>query len=176
MSQLLCEQVVGRGLRRMDYEPREDGRFTEEVAMVFGVPFEVVPFKAGAGGGGVRQDRKHVRALPNRADMEIQFPRLEGYTQAIRNRIRVDWSRIARIRLDPFNIPPEVDMKAGLINNQGRPSLSGPGPRREVTLREFREKHRLQELIFELAGALARDYANQPKCEALAVCHGEASC
>ena len=45
MSQLLCEQVVGRGLRRASYEVGEDGKLTEEVAKVFGVPFEVIPFK-----------------------------------------------------------------------------------------------------------------------------------
>jgi len=43
MSQLLCEQVVGRGLRRASYELDEKtGKFTEEVATVFGVPFEVI--------------------------------------------------------------------------------------------------------------------------------------
>ena len=46
MSQLLCEQVVGRGLRRINYELGPDGKLTEEVAKVFGVPFEVIPFKA----------------------------------------------------------------------------------------------------------------------------------
>ena len=45
MSQLLCEQVVGRGLRRASYEVGEDGKLTEEVAKVFGVPFEIIPFK-----------------------------------------------------------------------------------------------------------------------------------
>jgi len=43
MSQLLCEQVVGRGLRRREYEVGENGLMTEEVAKVFGVPFQVVP-------------------------------------------------------------------------------------------------------------------------------------
>ena len=47
MSQLLCEQVVGRGLRRASYDLDDDtGLFTEEVAKVLGVPFEVIPFKA----------------------------------------------------------------------------------------------------------------------------------
>jgi type III restriction enzyme len=46
MSQLLCEQVVGRGLRRTNYTDfDEDGKLSEEVAKVFGVPFEVIPFK-----------------------------------------------------------------------------------------------------------------------------------
>ncbi len=40
MSQLLCEQVVGRGLRRMNYQVDEDGKFSEEVAKIFGVPSE----------------------------------------------------------------------------------------------------------------------------------------
>jgi len=43
MSQLLCEQVVGRGLRRSSYEVGEDGKLTEEVAKVFGLPFEIIP-------------------------------------------------------------------------------------------------------------------------------------
>src|SRR5438477_1309777 len=50
MSQLLCEQVVGRGLRRRSYEVDDNGRFREEIAKVFGVPFEVIPFKANTQG------------------------------------------------------------------------------------------------------------------------------
>jgi type III restriction enzyme len=65
MSQLLCEQVVGRGLRRANYEPGENGLMTEEVAKVFGVPFEVVPFKANPGGRPPPPPKRyHVRALP----------------------------------------------------------------------------------------------------------------
>ena len=45
MSQLLCEQVVGRALRRATYAVEENGLLSEEIAQVFGVPFEVVPFK-----------------------------------------------------------------------------------------------------------------------------------
>jgi hypothetical protein len=57
MSQLLCEQVVGRGLRRTNYTDfDDDGKLVEEVAKVFGVPFEVIPFKeTGSGGGGARR-------------------------------------------------------------------------------------------------------------------------
>ena len=51
MSQLLCEQVVGRGLRRSSYEVGDDGKLTEEVAKVFGVPFEIIPFKENSEGG-----------------------------------------------------------------------------------------------------------------------------
>src|SRR5215210_6847411 len=49
MSQLLCEQVVGRGLRRVSYDVGEDGLMREEIAQILGVPFEVVPFKQRTG-------------------------------------------------------------------------------------------------------------------------------
>src|SRR5690606_36683171 len=63
-SQLLCEQVVGRGLRRASYAVDEKGFLNEEVATIFGVPFQVVPFKATGGTSDKPvQKKKHVRAL-----------------------------------------------------------------------------------------------------------------
>jgi len=166
MSQLLCEQVVGRGLRRRSYEVDDNGKFTEEVAKVFGVPFEVIPFKANTQGPPVEPPkRKHVHAMPSRSLYEIQFPRVEGYTQAIRNRIVVDWQTVAPLVIDPMQIPPEVQVKAALPNNQGRPTLIGPGKLEDVTLNPYRCGVRLQELIFDLAGSLTRDYVGQQSCE-----------
>jgi len=166
MSQLLCEQVVGRGLRRVDYEPREDGRFTEEVAKVFGVPFEVIPFKASPPGPPPPPvTRYHVHAIPAKSEYEIRFPRVEGYTQAIRNRVVVNWESAPSLVLEPGRIPPEVEVKALHATNQGRLSLSGPGRVDDVTLTEFRSKRRLQELIFDLARTLTREYVAQGQCE-----------
>jgi type III restriction enzyme len=165
MSQLLCEQVVGRGLRRASYDVGEDGKFTEEVAKVFGVPFEVIPFKAnrqGAPPPAVK--RHHVHAIPAKAQFEIRFPRVEGYTQAIRNRVAVDWNAVATLVLEPDRIPPEVEVKGLHVNNQGRLSLTGPGKVNEVTLAEFRSKRRLQELIFDLARTLTVDCLKQGRC------------
>ena len=60
-SQLLCEQVVGRGLRRMDYtaDP-ETGLLTEEYVDVYGIPFSIIPFKGrrptSAGPGGQAEE------------------------------------------------------------------------------------------------------------------------
>ena len=42
-TQLLCEQVVGRGLRRMSYAVNDDGQFDPEYAEVYGVPFSFIP-------------------------------------------------------------------------------------------------------------------------------------
>ncbi len=165
MSQLLCEQVVGRGLRRINYELGPDGKLTEEVAKVFGVPFEVIPFKANPQGQPQpRVKRHHVHAIPAKAQYEITFPRVEGYTQAIRNRITVDWEKAPTLVLEPGRIPPEVEMKGLHVNNKGRLSLSGPGPADDVTLKEFRAKRRTQELVFDLAQTLTRDYVAQKQC------------
>ncbi|MCA1560781.1 MAG: DEAD/DEAH box helicase family protein [Acidobacteria bacterium] len=167
MSQLLCEQVVGRGLRRRTYDVGEDGRLTEEVAKVFGVPFQVVPFKTNAKGPSQpRVKRHHVYALPARANLEIRFPRVEGYRQAVRNRISVDWSDVPPLWLDPMKIPPEVQMKAALSTNAGRPSLMGPGRLENVDLNPYRAGRREQELVFQLARDLAREYLASPSCEA----------
>jgi type III restriction enzyme len=63
--------------------------------------------------------------------------RWEGYTQAIRNRISVDWNVIPELILNPLHIPPEVQMKAALLSNQGRPSLLGPGKLESVDLNPY---------------------------------------
>lgn len=167
MSQLLCEQVIGRGLRRTNYDVDENERLSEEVAKVLGVPFEIVPFKESKKGGSEPKPPKHhVHAVPEKAQFEIRFPRVEGYQQAIRNRINVSWSSMPTLVVDPGKIPPEVQVKATLPNNQGRPSLTGPGKLEQVDLNPFRIGNRLQKLVFEMAAALTRDYTKQSTCEA----------
>jgi type III restriction enzyme len=162
MSQLLCEQVVGRGLRRVSYDVGENGKFTEEVAQVFGVPFEVIPFKANQGGAPPPPvKRYHVHAIPTKSQFEIRFPRVEGYTQAIRNRVTVDWSKIPELVLDGQSIPKEVEMKGALLNNKGRPSVTGPGRVAEVSLAPYHAKLRIQELVFDMARDLTRDFLAQ---------------
>ena len=167
MSQLLCEQVVGRGLRRSSYAVGEDGKLGEEVAKVFGVPFEIVPLKENPPTDGPKPPPEtwRIRAVPEKAHLEIRFPRVEGYTQRIRHRVTVDWDGIAPLRLDPTDIPPEVEMKAGLPSNTGRPSLVGPGRLERVDLNPYREGRRLQRLVFEMARELTRDHLQQPGCE-----------
>ncbi len=168
MSQLLCEQVVGRGLRRSSYAVGEDGKLGEEVAKIFGVPFEIVPLKENPPGVDPKPDAKtwRIRAVPEKVHLEIRFPRVEGYIQGIRHRVKVDWENIAPLRLDPMDIPPEVEMKAGLPSNTGRPSLVGPGHLERVDLNPYRKGRRLQQLVFEMARDLTREYRQQPGCDA----------
>jgi type III restriction enzyme len=165
MSQLLCEQVVGRGLRRASYETEGElgtERLGEEVAQVFGVPFQVVPFKANKGGVPKPPVKTwRVRALPERADLEIKFPRVEGYAYEPASEVQMDWDKVPQLTIDPSQIPPEVQMKAGLPTNQGRPTLYGPGKLDMATLSAYREQHRLQTRIAEAARELVKAYTAQ---------------
>lgn len=166
MSQLLCEQVVGRGLRRQSYEVDDNGLLSEEVAKVFGVPFEVIPFKANAAAQAVQRPKQiWVQPVPEKEEFRITFPRVEGYRQSIRNRIAVHWDAVANLVVDPKRIPPEVEVKGLVPNNQGRQSLSGPGKIDLVSLNAYRRENRLQKLTFEMARDLTRDYVNQGKSE-----------
>jgi type III restriction enzyme len=166
MSQLLCEQVVGRGLRRSSYEVGDDGRLGEEVAKVFGVPFQVIPFKENTRTSRPpAQKRHHVHAVPARAALEIRFPRVEGYRQAIRNRVALDWTAVPSVTLDPMKIPPEVEVKAALPSNRGRPALTGPGKLERVDLNPYRSGYRMQEIVFDMAADLTRQYAGRQACE-----------
>lgn len=166
MSQLLCEQVVGRGLRRASYEVDANGRFTEEISQVLGVPFEVIPFKASSRVRGTpRPKRFHIHAVPSKSYYEIVFPRVERYTQAIRNAVYANLTKMPRMILQPDAIPPEYEATGLTINSAGRLSPSGPAQVDKVTLKEYRDKRRFQELVFDLASGLTRRYAAQPECQ-----------
>jgi type III restriction enzyme len=78
-TQLLCEQVVGRGLRRVSYDAGEDGLLDPEYAEVFGVPFQFLPTAGISKGPTVQKQQFRVHALGDRADLEQTFPRLIGY-------------------------------------------------------------------------------------------------
>ena len=166
MSQLLCEQVVGRGLRRRSYEPNEYGRFDEELAQILGVPFEVIPFKARSTKPRPKREQHQVRAVPEKEQYEIRFPRVEGYKQAVRNRVTADWDSMAPVVIDPMKVPDEVLLKATLLTNQGRPSFSEPGAATTVSLEGWRQQTRVQQEEFQMAAALTREYVAQDSCQA----------
>jgi type III restriction enzyme len=162
-SQLLCEQVVGRGLRRSQYHDLT----VEEVAKVYGVPFELIPLKATPKGATAPPPKvHHVYALsPDRDHLEIRFPRVEGYAFRIKGRVRIAWEQVPTLLVDPMNIPDEVKVKGLSTDEGGRLSLLGPGRIDEVTHQAWRQTKRVQELEFELARALTSRYAKSPSCE-----------
>jgi type III restriction enzyme len=108
-TQLLCEQVVGRGLRRISYTANADDKFEPEYAEVYGVPFSFIPC-SGPHPGPV-QSRKvtHVRALPERIGCEIVFPRIQGYRYELPNDVlSARFSQDSIQTLSTLQIPTKV--------------------------------------------------------------------
>ena len=109
-TQLLCEQVVGRGLRRMSYAVNAEGHFNPEYAEVYGVPFSFIPCS------GATVDTKpgplptRVRALENRIDCEIAFPRLLGYRYDVADgRLTATFTGKSRLALSTADIPTRTE-------------------------------------------------------------------
>ena len=131
-SQLLCEQVAGRALRRRYYElqgydrngevvpgtTRADKariveyKFPPEYARIIGIPFKA--FRRGKGGGGAGPEGDAVtaiRALPERAGLEIRFPNLIGYRQEMTSHeLRADFAAVGKFELDFSKIPTHTEL------------------------------------------------------------------
>jgi type III restriction enzyme len=100
-SRLLCEQVVGRALRRRNYTVNEQGRFDPEYASVYGVPFDFVPSDVNAANPKPRVPAVEVRALPERAEYRITFPKVDGYRVEIPDEtFRADFTTESNLHVD----------------------------------------------------------------------------
>ena len=160
-SQLLCEQVVGRGLRRMDYVPDpKTGLLTEEYVDVFGVPFSLIPFKGREPGGKAPpEDRpKHeVMALPERKTLEIRFPVVEGYVASLRkHRIACDLDSVERTSLDPWSTPTAVFVRPQVGYQIGHPGEFEGFGFEEADRQQYYDSVHPQTIEFAIAGEITR--------------------
>lgn len=153
-SQLLCEQVVGRGLRRMDYTPDpQTGLLTEEYVDVYGVPFSIIPFKGRKKDAVAPEDKpkQHVRALPERKQYEIRFPVVEGYAFALRsNLIKANINEIPQLILEPSRTPTAVFVKPQVGYQIGRPTSGDDFEFAEQDREAYYKSVHLQTIKFEL--------------------------
>ncbi|OFW12609.1 MAG: restriction endonuclease subunit R, partial [Acidobacteria bacterium RIFCSPLOWO2_02_FULL_67_21] len=109
-TQLLCEQVVGRGLRRMSYAVNDDGRFSPEYAEVYGVPFSFIPTSGSTASPTPGALPTRVRALEDRIACEMTFPRLVGYRYEIPSqKLRAHFSPESRLALSTADVPTKTE-------------------------------------------------------------------
>ena len=109
-TQLLCEQVVGRGLRRMSYAADAEGRFTPEYAEVYGVPFSFIPCSGATKDTSPGPLPTRVRSLESRSDCEITFPRLLGYRYDVAGeRLTATFTDESRLPLSTADIPTRTE-------------------------------------------------------------------
>ena len=160
-SQLLCEQVVGRGLRRMDYTPDpETGLLSAEYVDIFGVPFSLIPFKGRQPGGGPPPEdrpRHEVMALPERKAFEIRFPIVEGYVVSLKkSRIACDLDSVERTSLDPWATPTAAFVRPQVGYQIGHPGAYGGFGFEEVDRRRYYESVHPQTIAFAIAVEIVR--------------------
>ena len=142
-TQLLCEQVVGRGLRRVSYETT-NGLLRAEYADIFGVPFNF----ACAGSGPIEPPppMTRVRHLEERNNLAITFPRVRGYKiKPPDSQLRAKFDKNSRLPITAKDAPPKTHSE-GII---------GKGV--EMTLDDMK-KHRINEVAYHLAAHTARVY------------------
>jgi type III restriction enzyme len=166
-SQLLCEQVVGRGLRRMSYRPDpETGLLQPEYVDVYGIPFSLIPFKGKPKSKDPVPDPvyRDVYAMPERMDFEIRMPNVESYVYSLREGgIRCDVEK-----LEGFIVDQEPDAiylaptRGYYDESQGRRDI---GDFVRVTREEYYKSIRRQQLIFRLAQFVVDDLIQGAQAE-----------
>lgn len=150
-TQLLCEQVVGRALRRRSYDAGPDGLFSPEYADIFGIPFD---FANQAITAPVTAPKKqtHVQALREREALEIVFPRVEGYRTTLPNdRVEAQFTEDSRLVLTPDDTGPTSNENQGIVGESVRMSMEQYGAARLNTVRYELAKYLLY-VCFREAG------------------------
>jgi type III restriction enzyme len=152
-TQLLCEQVVGRGLRRMSYTLNDQGHFDPEYAEVYGVPFSFIPC-AGSRDGEEKKPPTlkpgRVKAIPERLLerpwLEITFPRVTGYRYELPPaQLEARFTEQSQVILSTQDIPTRVE-NAPIV-----------GETAVHTLDELK-KRREQEVAFTIAKLILERY------------------
>ena len=155
-TQLLCEQVIGRALRRQSYELNEEGQFNVEYADVFGIPFDFTAKPVIAPPQPPRETVQVKAMRPERDHLEIQFPRVKGYRVELpEDKLTAVFDEDSILELTPEIVGPSITLNSGIIGQSADMTLKHLGDIRPSTLL-FHLTHRLLYTKF-------RDPGEEPK-------------
>ncbi len=134
-TQLLCEQVIGRALRRQSYDLNEEGLFNVEYADILGIPFDFTAKPVVAPPQPPRETI-HVKAVrPERDHLEIRFPRVNGYRVELpEERLTAVFNGDSVLELTPDVVGPSITKNAGIIGEDVDLSLEHLEDMRRSTL------------------------------------------
>jgi type III restriction enzyme len=143
-TQLLCEQVIGRALRRQSYDLNEDGLFNVEYADVFGIPFNFTAKPVVAPPQPPRETVQVKAVRPERDALEIRFPRVEGYRVELpEERLTAHFNADSILELSPDLVGPSITRNSGIIGEGVDLTLQHLGDVRPSTLLFNVTKHLL---------------------------------
>jgi type III restriction enzyme len=115
-TQLLCEQVVGRALRRQSYDLNEEGLFNVEYADVLGIPFDFTAKPVVAPPTKPRETIRVYAVSPERDALTITFPRVEGYRVELQNeKLTARFGRDSVLELNPDLVGPSITKNQGIV-------------------------------------------------------------
>ena len=134
-TQLLCEQVIGRALRRQSYDLNEDNLFNVEYADVLGVPFDFASKPVVAPPQPPRQTIQVRAVRPERDALEIRFPRVVGYRVELPNdRLQAKFSDDSVLVLTPELTGPSNTLNSGIIGQDVNLTVEHLGDQRPSTV------------------------------------------
>jgi type III restriction enzyme len=132
-SQLLCEQVAGRALRRQNYFLDKSGKFPPEYAHIIGVPFKM--FKGGKTTVVPPGETYHILALKERIKYEIRFPQVTGYRiESAEKDILANFDEVEPYEIDGSKYPAETYMGSAFLADKEKMTLQQVKQRREQEL------------------------------------------
>jgi type III restriction enzyme len=141
-TQLLCEQVIGRALRRQSYDLNEQGLFNVEYADVLGVPFDFTAKPVVAPPQKPRETIQVRAVRPERDALEIRFPRVLGYRVELpEERLSAQFNEDSVLELTPELVGPSITRNEGIIGQGVELSLDHLGDLRRSTLLFNLTKH-----------------------------------
>jgi type III restriction enzyme len=151
-SQLLCEQVVGRGLRRTSYEMQGKEtdpakmRFDAEYVNIFGIPFTFLPHEGSEGGPPPPPTPKtEIKPLPEKIEYQITWPNVIRVDHEMRPRLALELGQVGRLELDASKTALTAEMAAII---EGKPHLD---QLTEIELTRLGQRFRTQKIVFETA-------------------------
>lgn len=151
-SQLLCEQVVGRGLRRISYDVNDEGLFNPEYVTVFGVPFTFLPCEQQSGPPKPEQPKIKIGPVPERENLKIDWPHVLRVDYQLKYFLTLDWDKLGKLTLSPSDAPTVVEV-APVIDGQPRiDKLTA------LDLEKLAEEYRLQRLKLQAAVNLQEQF------------------
>ena len=134
-TQLLCEQVIGRALRRQSYDLNEEDLFNIEYADIFGIPFDFTAKPVIAPPQPPRETVQVKAVRPERDGLEIRFPRVEGYRVELpEERLTATFSDDSILELSPDLVGPSITRNSGIIGEGVDLNLEHLGDMRPSTL------------------------------------------
>ncbi|MDA7949611.1 MAG: DEAD/DEAH box helicase family protein [Hyphomicrobiaceae bacterium] len=138
-SQLLCEQVVGRGLRRKSYDvDPETGLLTPEHVIIFGIPFSFMPMEGNTGNASPPKPMYEVYPVPEKRLHEIAWPVGHVVSEPV-DRLNIRWEGLDTVEIDGTHTRSEATVAD---------AIDGQPIGKENTIRA---ETRLQNVIFRVA-------------------------